>query len=48
MDHEAGDGDVLRWLPGPALHLRRGVVVAANAQLLRRVDLRAEALATDP
>jgi diguanylate cyclase (GGDEF)-like protein len=31
MDHAAGDNDILRWLPGPALHLQRGVVVAANA-----------------
>jgi diguanylate cyclase (GGDEF)-like protein len=31
MDHSAGEGDVLRWLPAPALHLRRGVVVEANA-----------------
>ena len=31
MDHAAGDGDVVGWVPGPALHVARGVVVAANA-----------------
>lgn len=31
VEQAAGTDDVLRWIPGPALHLRRGVVVDANA-----------------